>query len=100
MNLGTVDADKKLVPVDVVMDLRTQLANGKEQADQGQYVLARRIFGSAITSVDAALVKFSGAESLRSIRAELDSASRRALRACQAENDLTRKRGGTAVPCE
>jgi len=100
MNVGTMDADKKIVPVDVVMDFRSQLANGKEQSDQGQYALARRIFGSAITSVDAALVKFSGAESLRSIRAELDSASRRALRACQAENDLTRKRGGTAVPCE
>jgi serine/threonine protein kinase len=100
MNLGTVDADKRLVPVDVVMDFRSQLTNGKEQADQGQYALARRIFGAAITSVDAALVKFSGAESLRSIRAELDSASRRALRACQAENDLSRKRGGTVVPCE
>ena len=101
MNLNTaVDADKKLVPVDVVMDLRTQLANGRGQAEQGQYTLARRIFASALTAADVALEKFSGAESLRSIRAELDSASRRALRACQAENDLTRRRGGTVVPCE
>jgi hypothetical protein len=80
--------------------LRTQLTNGKEQADQGQYALGRRIFASAVTAADAAINKFSGSENLRSLRAELDSADRRALRACQAENDLIRKRGGTVLPCE
>jgi hypothetical protein len=94
-----VDAGQELVPVEVVLDLRTQLSNGRQQADAGQYALARRILASAMTSAGTAVNKYSGSKTLRSIRAELDSADRRVLGACQAENEMLKKRGGTAVPC-
>jgi hypothetical protein len=101
VNLGAaIDSNRDLVPVDVMLDLRTQLANGKQQAEDGEYVLARRILAAAVTSADAALGKFAGSRSLRSIRAELDSADRRVLAACRAENDITRKRGGSEKPCQ
>jgi hypothetical protein len=97
---ATIDADKDLVPVDVVLDLRTQLNNGQAQADEGQYALARRILATAKANADAALTKFSRSGQLRSIRSELDSTDRRVLAACQAENDVIRKRRGSPVPCE
>jgi hypothetical protein len=34
------------------------------------------------------------------VRNDLEAADRRALRACQAENDVNRKRGGRQVACE
>ncbi len=95
-----IDAEKKLVPVDVVVGLQTQLSSGKDQVDQGQYVLARRIFASALAAADAGINTFPGSETLRSIRAQLDSADRNAVRACQAENDVIRKRGGKAASCD
>jgi hypothetical protein len=97
---AAIDGDKDLVPVDVVLDLRTQLSNGQAQADEGQYALARRILAAAKAGADAAISKFSKSATLRSLRSELDSADRRALAACQAENEVIRKRRGTAVPCE
>jgi hypothetical protein len=97
---ATIDAEKNLVPVDVVVELQTQLSNGKNQVEQGEYALARRIFASAVAAADLGINTFSGSETLRSIRAQLDSADRHALRACQAENDITRKRVGKAVSCE
>jgi hypothetical protein len=82
------------------MDLRSRLTSGKDQVDQGQYALARRLYRSALSTTDSAIGEFAESENLRSIRAELDLADRRALRACQAENDVLRKRGGRVAPCE
>jgi hypothetical protein len=82
------------------MDLRTRLTSGKEQVEQGQYALARRIYRTALTSADGAIAQFAESENLRSLRGELDLADRRALRACEAENEVVKKRGGRAAPCE
>jgi serine/threonine protein kinase len=101
VNVGApIDAEQDLVPVEVVLDLRTRLSNGRQQADAGEYALARRILASAMTSAGSAINKYSGSRTLQSIRAELDSADRRVLSACQAENEVLKKRGGSAVPCE
>jgi hypothetical protein len=95
-----VAATSRSVPSDLLLDLETRLGNGKEEIDLGLYALARRILRSAMTVADGAMREYSRADTLRAIRAELDLADRRALRACQSDNEFRRKRGEATVPCE
>jgi hypothetical protein len=97
---SSAKTDKRTVPVDVLSDVEGRLASGNEEAEIGLYSLARRIYHDAIRVTDAALSKYSQADTLRAIRTNLNQADQRALRACQAENDSLRKSGRATIPCE
>ena len=92
--------DKKTVPVDVLSDVEGRLESGNEEAELGLYSLARRIYRAAMVVTDAALEKYSGADTLRTIRAQLNQADQRALRACQAANESFRKQRRPTVRCD
>ncbi|HKW11466.1 MAG TPA: protein kinase [Gemmatimonadaceae bacterium] len=92
--------DLKIVPPEVVVDERTRLTNGQDQADQGDYAVARRTFRSAIASLDSVAVRYPDSQAIRDLRRELEQADSRALQACTAENEMRKRRGEEARACQ
>ena len=92
--------DLKIVPPEVLVDPRTRLTNGQDQADQGDYVIARRTFRTAIVQLDSVAARYPDSQSIKSLRREIEQADSRALQACTAENDMRRRRGEEARACQ
>jgi hypothetical protein len=90
----------KIVPPEVVTDIKARLTSGQEQADQGEYAVARRIFRAALLQLDSATARFPDSQSLRALRRDITQADDRSLQACAAENDLHRRRGERPGVCQ
>jgi hypothetical protein len=92
--------DLKIVPPELLVDERTHLTNGQDQADQGDYAIARRTFRSAIAQIDSVAIKYPDSQAIRTLRTELVQADSRALQACTAENEMRKRRGEEARACQ
>jgi len=93
-------SDLKIVPPELLVDERTRLANGQDQADQGNYAVARRTFRSAIAQLDSVVSRYPDSQSIRDLRRELEQADARAVQACAAENNMRKRRGEEARACQ
>jgi serine/threonine protein kinase len=92
--------DLKILPPELLVDPRTRLTNGQDQADQGDYVIARRTFRGAIAQLDSVGARYPDSQSIKSLRHEIELADSRALQACTAENDMRKRRGEEARACQ
>lgn len=92
--------DLRIVPPELLVDPRTRLTNGQDQADQGDYLVARRTFRGAIAQLDSVGAKYPDSQSIKSLRREIEQADSRALQACTAENDMRKRRGEEARACQ
>ena len=92
--------DLKIVPPELLVDPRTRLTNGQDQAEQGDYVIARRTFRGAIAQLDSVGARYPDSQSIKSLRREIEQADSRALQACTAENDMRKRRGEEARACQ
>lgn len=90
----------ELLPSEVLTGLRERLAHGKENNEFGQYAIARRIFRGALDQIAKLDDRYAGAQSLTSLKKELEQAADRSLAACLAENEVIRRRNGKAVECD
>lgn len=90
----------ELLPSEVLTGLRERLAHGKENNEFGQYAIARRIFRGALDQIAKLDDRYAGAQSLTSLKKELEQAADRSLAACVAENEVIRRRNGKAVECD
>jgi serine/threonine protein kinase len=93
-------ADLRMVPPEVLVDSRTRLTNGSDQAEQGDYVVARRTFRSAVLQLDSVATRYPDSQAIRTLRREIELADGRALQACTAENELRKRRGEEARACQ
>jgi hypothetical protein len=93
-------ADLKIVPPELLVDPRTRLTNGEDQVEQGEYVVARRTFRSAIVELDSAAARYPASEAIKSLKRELVQADTRAVQACAAENEMRKHRGEQARACQ
>ena len=98
--LSSSATDLKIVPPELLVDPRTRLTNGQDQADQGDYVIARRTFRGAIAQLDSVGARYPDSQSIKSLRREIEQADSRALQACTAENDMRKRRGEEARACQ
>ena len=98
--LSTSGTDLKLVPPELLVDPRTRLTSGQDQADQGDYVIARRTFRGALAQLDSVGARYPDSQSIKSLRREVEQADSRALQACTAENDMRKRRGEEARACQ
>jgi hypothetical protein len=92
--------DLKIVTPEMLVDARTRLASGGDAADEGDYVLARRTFRGALQQLDSLATRYPNSDRLRSLRRDLEQADARALQACNAENELHKRRGEQGKPCQ
>ncbi|HEY2376982.1 MAG TPA: protein kinase [Gemmatimonadaceae bacterium] len=90
----------KIVPPEVLVDARTRLTNGQDQADQGDYVIARRTFRTAIAQVDSIVNRYPDSQAIKNLRRDIEQADGRALQACTAENEMHKRRGEEARACQ
>jgi hypothetical protein len=93
-------SDLKIVPPELLVDSRTRLTNGEDQAEQGEYVTARRTFRSAILQLDSVAVRFPESQAVKGLKRDLEQADARAVQACAAENDMRKRRGEQARVCQ
>jgi hypothetical protein len=93
-------SDLKIVPPELLVDSRTRLTNGEDQAEQGEYVTARRTFRSAILQLDSVAVRFPESQAIKGLKRDLEQADARAVQACAAENDMRKRRGEQARVCQ
>ncbi|HEY7235239.1 MAG TPA: protein kinase [Gemmatimonadaceae bacterium] len=92
--------DLKIVPPELLVDERTRLTTGRDQADQGDYAIARRTFREAIVELDSVAARYPDSEAIRGLRRQLEQADSRALQACTAENEMRKRRGEEARACQ
>jgi len=92
--------DLKIVPPELLVDERTRLTNGQDQADQGDYAIARRTFRTAMVQLDSVAARYPDSQAIRGLRRELEQADSRALQACTAENEMRKRRGEEARACQ
>jgi hypothetical protein len=92
--------DLKMVPPELLVDSRTRLTNGQDQAEQGDYVVARRTFRGAIAQLDSVAARYPDSQSIKSLRRDIEQADSRAQQACSAENDMRKRRGEEARACQ
>jgi serine/threonine protein kinase len=90
----------KIVPPELLVDSRTRLTNGQDQAEQGDYVVARRTFRGAIAQLDSVAARYPDSQSIKSLRRDIEQADSRAQQACSAENDMRKRRGEEARACQ
>jgi hypothetical protein len=90
----------KIVPAEIVTDIKARLTSGQEQAEQGEYAVARRMFRAALLQLDSATARFPDSQSLRALRRDISQADDRSLQACVAENELHRRRGERPGVCQ
>jgi hypothetical protein len=92
--------DLKILPPELLVDSRTRLTNGQDQAEQGDYVVARRTFRGAIAQLDSVAARYPDSQSIKSLRRDIEQADSRAQQACSAENDMRKRRGEEARACQ
>ncbi len=92
--------DLKIVPLELLVDSRTRLTNGQDQAEQGDYVVARRSFRGAIAQLDSVAARYPDSQSIKNLRRDIEQADSRAQQACSAENDMRKRRGEEARACQ
>jgi serine/threonine protein kinase len=93
-------SDLKLLPPELLVDERTRLTNGQDQADQGDYAVARRTFRSAIAQLDSVAARYPDSQAIRNLRRDIEQADARAVQACVAENDMRKRRGEEVRACQ
>jgi len=92
--------DLKLVPPELLVDERTRLTNGQDQAEQGDYSIARRTFRTAIAQLDSVATRYPDSQAIRNLRREIEQADSRAAQACTAENEMRKRRGEEVRACQ
>lgn len=92
--------DLKIVPPELLVDERTRLTNGQDQAEQGDYAIARRTFRTAIAQLDSVAARYPDSQAIRNLRREIEQADSRATQACAAENEMRKRRGEEARACQ
>src|SRR5439155_14722251 len=98
--IGSTGTDLRIVPPELLVDARTRLTNGGDQTEQGDYVIARRTFRTAMLQLDSVATRYPDSESIRSLRRELEQADGRAVQACTAENEMRERRGEEVRACQ
>jgi hypothetical protein len=84
----------------MLVDARTRLTNGQDAADQGDYLLARRAFKGALLQLDSIATRFPESEKVRALRHDVEQADAHAVQACNAENEMRKRRGEPGKPCQ
>jgi hypothetical protein len=92
--------DLKIVTPEMLVDARTRLTNGQDAADQGDYLMARRTFKGALQQLDSIATRFPESEKVRTLRRDVEQADAHALQACNAENEMRKRRGEQGKPCQ
>jgi hypothetical protein len=100
ISVASGTSDFKIVPPELLVDERSRLANGQDQADQGNYAVARRTFRSAIAQLDSVAPRYPDSQSIRNLRREIEQADTRAAQACAAEDEMRKRRGEEARACQ
>lgn len=98
--VGGTTADLRIVPPELLVDSRTRLTNGSDQAEQGDYVVARRTFRAAMLQLDSVATRYPESQAIRNLRRDLEQADGRAVQACTAENEMRKRRGEEARACQ
>lgn len=88
-----------LLPAEVDAALRDRLSAGRGLADAGQYAAARATFQASLRRIDSLAISYGSSQALRTMRSTLEQETRRALDACNAENEIRTKRGAQPQPC-
>jgi hypothetical protein len=97
---GNAAPDLKIIPPELLVDPRTRLTNGEDQVEQGEYVIARRNFRSAIVQLDSAAVRYPESQAIKSLKRDLEQADAHAAQACTAENEMRKRRGEQVRVCQ
>ena len=98
--ISTAASEVKMVPPELLVDVRGRLSSGEDQSEQGEYLAARRIFRAALQHIDSATARYPSSQALRALRRDVEQADQNALRACIAENEMHRKRGEQPGSCQ
>jgi hypothetical protein len=93
-------SDLKILPPEMLVDARTRLTNGEDLVEQGDYLVARRIFRAALVQLDSIGARYPESQSVRSLRREIEQADVRAGQACGAENEMRKRRGESLRGCQ
>lgn len=100
LSLPKSSAELRIVPPELLVDLKSHMQTALDALDQGEYAAARRGIHTTLGQVDSTLKLYPESQSLKTLKGDLEQADKRALQACQAENDMLRRRGGKMSPCE
>jgi serine/threonine protein kinase len=92
--------DLKIVPQELLVDARTRLTNGQDQVEQGEYVVARKMFHAAVTQLDSIVARYPESQAVKNLKRELEQADAQAVQACTAENEMRKRRGEQARACQ
>jgi hypothetical protein len=98
--ISTASSEVKMVPPELLVDVRSRLSSGEDQSEQGEYLAARRIFRAVLQHIDSATARYPSSQALRALRRDVEQADQNALRACIAENEMHRKRGEQPGSCQ
>jgi serine/threonine protein kinase len=98
--IASPSTDLKIVTPEMLVDARTRLTNGQDAADQGDYLLARRAFKGALLQLDSIATRFPESEKVRALRHDVEQADAHAVQACNAENEMRKRRGEPGKPCQ
>jgi hypothetical protein len=90
----------KIVSPEMLMDVRTRLTNGEDLTEQGDYQMARRTFRVALTQLDSIIARYPESQAVRVLRREVEQADSRASQACNAENEMRKRRGESPGACQ
>jgi len=93
-------SDLKIMPLEMLVDPRTRLANGSDQIEQGEYATAHRTFRSAMLQLDSVATRYPESQAVKNLRHDLELADARAAQACTAENEMRKRRGEQARACQ
>lgn len=92
--------DLKIVPQELLVDARTRLTNGQDQVEQGEYVVARKMYRTAVTQLDSIVARYPESQAVKNLKRDLEQADAQAVQACTAENEMRKRRGEQARACQ
>jgi serine/threonine protein kinase len=92
--------DLRIVPQELLVDARTRLTNGQDQIEQGEYVVARKMFHTAVTQLDSIATRYPESQAVKNLKHDLEQADAQAVQACTAENEMRKRRGEQARACQ
>jgi serine/threonine protein kinase len=92
--------DLKIVPQELLVDARTRLTNGQDQVEQGEYVVARKMYRSAVTQLDSIVARYPESQAVKNLKRDLEQADALAVQACTAENEMRKRRGEQVRACQ
>lgn len=90
----------KMVSPEMLVDARTRLSSGQDAVDQGDYIMARRTFHGALQQLDSLASRYPASEKIRDLHREIEQADANALQACNAENEMRKRRGIQGKACQ